>query len=170
VAPAKRTVVFHPAMEIGIDVDCKSPDRADQIRTAMAELLRRDGYKIGKGSGWRIAMQAEQIEIPLKFNLRVAPVPGVKGSVNLVGPDGPVGGGEIKRDVSNLKSKYELKRDKDGHRFFDFEGENAYKSFENEYWDAWVAQIDSVRWPRAVMRADGKYAPLPAKIRLDVAK
>jgi len=115
-------------------------------------------------------MHAEQIDIPLKFNFRIGPVPGVKGSVKLVGPDGPAGGGEIKRDVSNLTSKYEKRRDKDGNRFYDFEGENAYKCFENEYWDAWIAQLDRVPWPRAVMRADGKYAPLPVKVRLESAQ
>lgn len=168
-APAKRRVALHLGMEIAVEVSCSDPARNNQVETGVEELLKREGFKAGPGSGWKLVAKAEQHDVRVQFNAGEPYnfVPGVKGTLTLVGPAGPAGGGEVKADIGNTRSKYEKERDRSGTRDFNFQGLRPSRAFADEYWEAWIAKLDAVKWPRTLMQDDGKYAPLPAAIQLE---
>jgi hypothetical protein len=171
--PADPAVVFHPGMEVALDVDCGDPGRTARATAAMTDILRRDRFKVGPGSGWKIVVKGEQydIRLPLAPGEDASAVPAVRGRVTLHAPDGTVVGGEEHRsDIARLRSKYERRASRDdppGSRRYDFEGRSPREALAEEYWDAWMTSLDKPKWPRALMRYQGRYAPLPAVVTLD---
>jgi hypothetical protein len=174
-APAERTVVFHPKMEVEVVADCGDAQRNRQATATMTRLLEADGMKIGPGSGWKYVVKGEVIDTSATITSggTTINVPAIQGSVRLVAPDGQeAGGGEHKAGLFSVDTRYIKKREYLGTRViihYDFGGRDPRTAFADEFWEAWLKSLDKPPRPRAAMKADGKYVPLPVPVSFDVA-
>ena len=172
--PLPEGVIFAPGSVVRVQADCETSERTASAKSALADILRREGYKIGSG-GWALRVTAFGFDIPTRFTgpgghqLRH---PEVRGSLCLIAPDGrEMYTQSITGRFSLISSKY-FKGAKRPFRApmgdetysFDFGNRPAEEALAEEAWEKFLANLTSAPWPRTLRSSPALDAP-PAVVQ-----
>jgi hypothetical protein len=130
----------------------------------MTEILKREGFQVGQ-SGWklRISGTKQNSGREMTFSFSKISVPVIKGSVELIAPDGAV----VKKSGVNggfSRGKYFVRQGGSGVQWYDeydFQGKDPAQAMSEQAWDSFVKGLPYLNWPRTVWKRGNKYEILP---------
>jgi hypothetical protein len=167
--------VFHPGTPVGVQTDCGSLERSGKVAEGVTRALAYEGYKDGPNA-WMLRVTGEQIDsgerLPQDREDPNSPtLPAVRVTLRLVTPDGKeLGPDSYVFSFARKKSKY-YARPRRGEvetvERYNFQGKDPKQAVADEIWDLLVNGSVWTRWPRGVVKADGKYLVLPQASKLE---
>jgi hypothetical protein len=103
---------FRPGEPVKVEARCGSAALDERVRAVMGGALRHEGFRVGEG-GWTLRVSAGASDT--KLMMGSVPIPEVRGTVELVAPDGRVTASSVhkRRFPRGLGSKYYKGADQD---------------------------------------------------------
>jgi hypothetical protein len=170
---------FHPGDAVRIESKCGDSALDARVAAVLTDALKNYGFRVEEG-GWSLRVTAAASDTGKKIEygkaLQVA-VPEVKGTIELVAPDGAVVATSTHKGVFPMGrgSKYykgskgpEIIGPDMGHTdLYDFGGRSPADAMREEAWTTFVRTLPTSAWPRAAWKSGGKYVQLPLTIEVD---
>jgi hypothetical protein len=172
---------FKPGDVVRVEARCGDSALDARVAAVLSDALKNYGFRVEEG-GWSLRVTATTSETGKKIEygpgkaLQVA-VPEVKGTIELVAPEGAVVATSAHRGVFPLGpgSKYykgserpQIMAPGQGHTdYYDFGGRSPAEAMREEAWTNFVRQLPTSAWPRAAWKSGGKYVQLPLTIEVD---
>lgn len=170
------SLAFRPGVGVRVEVDCGDDTRTKRAKATITDMFKEEGYLIG--GDWVMKVSAAQYDTNTVLTLLGAQVkvPGVKGTIQLVDPEGK----EVATATHNASfpqrgSRY-YKQTKTGQfvagpnpgapqtDLYDFEGRDPKTAMAEETWDVFLKTLESARLPRGAWKTEAGYVPLPLQL------
>jgi len=169
---------FHPGAAVKVEAKCGDPAIEARVVGVLADALTYYGFRVEDG-GWTLRVTAEakdtskSLQSGISSSLKVA-VPEVKGTIELVAPDGSVvATAKHQRDAPfGPGSKFHKKSEsaqiigQRGTDYYDFGGASPGEALRAEAWTNFIRSLPTSAWPRGAWKSDGKYMPLPLTVTI----
>jgi hypothetical protein len=157
---------FRPGDALKVEAKCGDSTLDARVGAVMSDALRSGGFRVEEG-GWTLRVSATASDT--KTKLDGVPVPEVKGTVELIAPDGTVASKSAHKGVFPRGSDskyYKTFEGRDGGQF-DFGSRSPAEAMREEAWNQFIRSLPDSPWPRAAWKSGDRYVELPMKITID---
>jgi hypothetical protein len=172
---------FHPGDAVRVEARCDDSALDARVTAVLSDALKNYGFRVEEG-GWSLRVTATASDTGMKIDygpgkaFQVA-VPEVKGTIELVAPDGAVVATSTHRGVfpRGPGSKYYKGSERpqiigpgQGQTdYYDFGPRSPAEVMREEAWTNFIRQLPTSAWPRVAWKSGGKYVQLPLTIEVD---
>jgi hypothetical protein len=170
---------FHPGDTVRVEAKCGDAALDARVTAVLSDALKNYGFRVEEG-GWSLRVTATASDTGKKIEygkaLQVA-VPEVKGTIELIAPDGAVVAMSTHQGVFGMGpgSKYYKGSERSqivgpgqGHTdYYDFGSRSPAEAMREEAWTNFVRKLPTSAWPRAAWKSGDKYVQLPLTIEVD---
>src|SRR5262249_35044212 len=172
---------FHPGDAVRVESKCGDAALDARVAAAFSDALTMYGFRVADG-GWSLRVTAaardtgQKLEYGTGGSSQVA-VPEVKGTIELVAPDGTVVATSPHRGFfpTGPGSKYYKGSEKPqiivpgagGVDHYDFGLQSPAEAMRAEAWTTFIRRLPTSAWPRAAWKSGDKYVQLPLTIEVD---
>ena len=167
---------FRPGDAVRVEAKCGDSTLDTRVSEVLSDVLKSYGFRVEDG-GWalRVTASASDTGKKMKLSIGEVPVPEVKGTIELVAPDGTVVATSTHRGFAPLGpgSKFHVKTERSqfagqgGTERYDFGGRSPADAMREEAWTHFVRTLPTSPWPRAAWKSGGKFVPVPPAIQID---
>ncbi|MCE9527708.1 MAG: hypothetical protein K8R36_16830 [Planctomycetales bacterium] len=167
---------FHPGDPVRVEAKCGDSALDTRVAAVLSDALKSYGFRVEDG-GWalRVTASASDTGKKMKLSIGEVAVPEVKGTIELVAPDGTVVATSTHRGFAPLGpgSKFYVKTERPqfagqgGTARYDFGGQSPADAMREEAWTHFVRTLPTSPWPRAAWKSGGKFVPVPLAIEFD---
>jgi len=164
---------FRPGDAVRVEAKCGDSALDSRVAAVLSDALKNYGFRVEDG-GWslRVTATASDTGKKIKLSTGEVPVPEVKGTIELLAPDGTVVATSTHRGFTPLGpgSKFHVKTERSqfagqgGTERYDFGGRSPGDAMREEAWTHFVRTLPTSPWPRAAWKSGGKFVPLPLAI------
>ena len=168
---------FRPGDAAKVEARCGDAALDTRVKNVMSEALKVAGFRVAEG-GWTLWVTASASDSGTKMTLggSAIAVPEVKGTVELVAPDGTVTAKSTHRAIFPMGpgTKYYKKTEQptipgpnQGRTdLYQFGVRSPASAMSEEAWDRFVQTLPNSPWPPGAWRSGGRYVQLPLRIEV----
>jgi hypothetical protein len=173
---------FHPGDAVRVEARCGDSALDARVAAVLSDALKSYGFRV-EGGDWSLRVTATTSETGKKLEFGPggkaleAAVPEVKGTIELVAPDGTVVATSTHRGFFPMGpgSKYYKGSERPqiigpGQAqidLYDFGGRSPAVAMREEAWTNFIRNLPTSAWPRAAWQSGGKHVQLPLTIEVD---
>jgi hypothetical protein len=169
---------FHPGDVVRVEAKCGDSALDARVTAVLSDALKNYGFRVEEG-GWslRVTAAASYPGKKLEFGWSSpVSVPEVKGTIELVAPDGTVVAISAHRGVFPMGPGTKYYKGAEGPKIagqgrtdlYDFGGRSPADAMREEAWTHFIRTLPSSPWPRAAWKSGGKFVPLSVPLVIEI--
>jgi hypothetical protein len=165
------SLAFRPGIGVRVDADCGDAKRSARANSTIANIFKEAGHP--NGGEWTLRLAASEHDTGKLMTLvrMETKVPGVKGTFELVDPQGQVAATTTYQMAFPQRGSRYFKKTENGPGrgapetdVYDFGGRDPLEAMAEETWDLFLKGLDSAPIPRGAWRTESRYLQLPLNL------
>jgi hypothetical protein len=165
---------FRPGDAVTVEARCGADALDSRVVAILSGAAKQYGFRVEKG-GWLLRVSAAASDTGMKIG--EVPVPEVKGTVELVAPEGAVAATSAHRGVFPMGPGTKYYKGTEREQFaipnpgrtdlYNFRGRSPADAMREEAWTHFIRTLPDSPWPRAAWKSGGQYVRLPLTLDVD---